>query len=306
MNASYLLAAALTLAAILAFLWRRTDSSLAKIYPYQNRGVLFSSAERSCFMAIEEALGKEYRILGKVELRELLAVRKDLTRVGRRHAAKRVDGTVLTFVICRRSDLSVEAAVELDDARDPRQGAGFLDFALAVAGIPLLHLPAKESYAPGEVRALLEKELVLNAPADAPEANAPPGEGLEIPGIFPFRTRQPQGMDAEGTPVCKKCGAEMVRLRAVKGPHAGQAFWACSGFPKCRFLMRPPVSDAQNDREPRLPRPLSPPGSTGRDAGQMGRFLVNPWDRPGGRVSPDAVRPEVTGKQPENARGMKK
>jgi restriction system protein len=34
---------------------------------------------------------------------------------------------------------------------------------------------------------------------------------------------------------CPKCGSEMVLRTARKGPKAGQQFWGCSRFPKCRI-----------------------------------------------------------------------
>ena len=33
---------------------------------------------------------------------------------------------------------------------------------------------------------------------------------------------------------CPLCGAEMVLRTAKKGPNAGEKFWGCSAFPKCR------------------------------------------------------------------------
>ena len=36
------------------------------------------------------------------------------------------------------------------------------------------------------------------------------------------------------TPSCPKCGARMIRRRARQGPKAGQAFWGCETFPRCR------------------------------------------------------------------------
>jgi len=33
---------------------------------------------------------------------------------------------------------------------------------------------------------------------------------------------------------CPKCGARMIRRTARKGPTAGQAFWGCETYPKCR------------------------------------------------------------------------
>ncbi len=39
---------------------------------------------------------------------------------------------------------------------------------------------------------------------------------------------------ADDVPNCPKCGSAMVNRLARKGPNAGQEFWGCSGFPKCR------------------------------------------------------------------------
>ncbi|MFO7606877.1 MAG: restriction endonuclease [Desulfurivibrionaceae bacterium] len=36
--------------------------------------------------------------------------------------------------------------------------------------------------------------------------------------------------------VCPACGADMVLRVARKGQHAGQKFWGCSDFPKCRKI----------------------------------------------------------------------
>jgi restriction system protein len=35
-------------------------------------------------------------------------------------------------------------------------------------------------------------------------------------------------------PTCPKCGSRMVRRIAQKGPTAGQQFWGCETFPRCR------------------------------------------------------------------------
>jgi restriction system protein len=34
--------------------------------------------------------------------------------------------------------------------------------------------------------------------------------------------------------ICPRCGAEMVLRTAQRGAQAGQQFWGCSGFPRCR------------------------------------------------------------------------
>jgi restriction system protein len=37
-----------------------------------------------------------------------------------------------------------------------------------------------------------------------------------------------------GVPPCPKCGKPMLRRSAKSGPHNGQAFWGCVGYPDCR------------------------------------------------------------------------
>lgn len=37
-----------------------------------------------------------------------------------------------------------------------------------------------------------------------------------------------------GSVYCPKCGSEMVKRVAKRGPNAGNEFWGCSRFPKCR------------------------------------------------------------------------
>jgi len=36
------------------------------------------------------------------------------------------------------------------------------------------------------------------------------------------------------TPACHQCGEVMVLRKARSGKNAGQQFWGCSAFPKCR------------------------------------------------------------------------
>lgn len=35
---------------------------------------------------------------------------------------------------------------------------------------------------------------------------------------------------------CPRCGSKLVLRTAKKGENAGQQFWGCSGFPKCRYI----------------------------------------------------------------------
>ena len=38
-------------------------------------------------------------------------------------------------------------------------------------------------------------------------------------------------------PICQKCGGKMVKRTARRGKNAGNLFWGCSNFPKCRSIV---------------------------------------------------------------------
>ena len=39
-------------------------------------------------------------------------------------------------------------------------------------------------------------------------------------------------------PVCPYCNIPLVRRTTRKGPHAGESFWGCSNYPKCKFTKK--------------------------------------------------------------------
>ena len=39
-------------------------------------------------------------------------------------------------------------------------------------------------------------------------------------------------------PICHQCGEVMVMRQARSGKNAGQQFWGCSAFPKCRGVKK--------------------------------------------------------------------
>lgn len=42
---------------------------------------------------------------------------------------------------------------------------------------------------------------------------------------------------SQETPVCPKCGNNMVKRKALKGTNAGNSFWGCTTYPKCRGIL---------------------------------------------------------------------
>jgi len=63
----------------------------------------------------------------------------------------------------------------------------------------------------------------------------------------------------ETSPSCPKCGSAMVLRTAKRGDNAGQEFWGCERYPKCRgVIVKPPVEKVESPTEKVKPADTSP------------------------------------------------
>ncbi|MGV8941502.1 MAG: DUF2726 domain-containing protein [Lysobacter sp.] len=143
---------------ILAALKNKPGTGAGSIgFPYQPAKTLFTPAERSFLGVLDQAVGPEYRVFGKVRVADVATVRAGLGKSARQGALNRIAAKHLDFVVCRASDLSVVCAVELNDKSHSSQRAQARDDLLAkvcqAINLPLLTVPAKSAYSPHDVRA---------------------------------------------------------------------------------------------------------------------------------------------------------
>ena len=126
---------------------------------YSKRRTLFSPAERSFLGVLEQAVGEEYRVFGKIRVADVLEPRHGLSRSARQSALNRISAKHFDFVLCARGDLSIACAVELDDASHNKAGRrdrdAFLATACESAALPLLRISAERTYAIEEIRSRL-------------------------------------------------------------------------------------------------------------------------------------------------------
>lgn len=125
-------------------------------FPYQPAKPLFSPAERSFLGVLDQAVGPDHRVFGKVRVADVAAVKPGLGNSARQGALNRIAAKHFDFVICRSGDLAVICAVELNDKSHTSRKAQNRDELLAnvcrAIGLPLLAVPAKAAYSPQEVR----------------------------------------------------------------------------------------------------------------------------------------------------------
>ncbi len=119
-------------------------------FPYEPQEVIFSSAERSFFGVLVQAVGEDAVVLGKVRIADVMKPRKGLNRSDWQKAFNRISAKHFDYVVCTPDTLSVIAVVELDDrshAKKKRMERDqFVESACSAAGITLHRVKARAAY----------------------------------------------------------------------------------------------------------------------------------------------------------------
>lgn len=133
-------------------------------FPYRPAKFLFSAAERSFLGVLDQAIGPEYRVFGKVRVADLASVGPGLSNSARQGALNRIASKHFDFVVCRATDLSVVCAVELNDKSHTSQRAKARDDLIVkvcqAINLPLLVVQAQQAYSPQEVQARFTAAIV--------------------------------------------------------------------------------------------------------------------------------------------------
>jgi hypothetical protein len=184
--------------------------------PYRQRDDFLSPAEFSFYRVLCGVVGNRAVVCPKVNLNDIFYVARPNENQAYRN---KIDRKHVDFLVCDPTTMKPRFGVELDDSshgrRDRQDRDEFVDRVFEAAGLPLLHVSAQRSYSPNELCALVEPHLGA-APASQPSPPPVPGSG---------------------PPLCPKCGVQMVLRTASKGPQAGQKFFGCRHYPRCREVI---------------------------------------------------------------------
>ena len=193
--------------------------------PYSKQEVLFSPAERSFLGVLNQAIGNEAQIFGKVRVADVIKPKKGMSRSDWQKAFNKISGKHFDFILCDKDNLSIICAIELDDSTHQRKERikrdMFLVSACKSASFPLIQVQAKYSYKIGEVKELLSQFVDF----ETNEISEHEKETIE----------KEQAIVNEQSRLCPKCSSTLVRKVAKKGKNTGSEFLACSSFPKCRY-----------------------------------------------------------------------
>lgn len=191
-------------------------------YSYQRVDTLFTPAERSFLGVLDQTAGERMRVFGKVRVADVITPEKSKSKGDWQKAFNKISCKHFDFVLCDSKDLSVQCVIELNDnshsLKNRKERDVFLAEACSSAGLPLIQIPAKSAYSVKEINNLLAQHIALPAVANNKNSD------------------QLMSKTGSDTPVCPKCSSQLVKRVAKKGAHAGNEFWACSAYPKCRYV----------------------------------------------------------------------
>lgn len=189
-------------------------------YPYLVRDDFLSPAELSFYLVLKSTVADRALIFTKVSLGDLFYAKSGDHSKNRSYTNK-IDRKHVDFLLCDPKAVRPMFGIELDDKSHQRQDRQirdeFVENVFRAAKLPLVRIPVKHSYSVTELRLLLEPYL---------------GK-IEVPA-----QSQPMIKDSNSTPRCPKCGGEMILRIAKNGANEGGKFWGCSGFPKCRGILK--------------------------------------------------------------------
>ena len=209
---------AVALMSLVVAWWTARGKGRARaVIDYRATAIPFSDAEVRFLSVLDEAVGDEHRVFGKMRVADLLSVGLVEDRAAWQRAFNRISAKHVDFVVCRRDTLEIVAVVELDDrshtsvARQQRDA--FLERAFTSAGVLLKRVPVRSRYEVEAVRALVldDAAAAFGGVATVPSAN--------------------QGGAVHRR--CHACGSPMELRRASRGAEGVQEYFVCVNAPRC-------------------------------------------------------------------------
>jgi hypothetical protein len=183
--------------------------------PYLRRDDFLSAAELSFYRALATALGDRAHICPKVNLADIFFVAPSEKSQSYRN---KIDRKHVDFLICNPATLQPRCGVELDDSSHSRRARQdrdqFVEQVFSAAGLPLVRVPVQPAYRPAELLSLIEQHLS--------QSSAPPVAAIS---------------GASQLPLCPKCRVPMQKRIAKQGRNAGQTFFGCPNYPRCKEIV---------------------------------------------------------------------
>ncbi|AXR07562.1 DUF2726 domain-containing protein [Salinimonas sediminis] len=133
-------------------------------FPFRRKPSLFTPVEHTFLNLIEQSVGREFRVVCRVRLNDLVQVRNNTAKKQAGAALSRASSRQLDFVLCDKTDMTPVLAIDLVH-RGAKEGYKtqrdwFVSGALDAAGLPHARIKVKSGYTVEEIRECLETKLI--------------------------------------------------------------------------------------------------------------------------------------------------
>jgi type IV secretory pathway VirB3-like protein len=154
-------------------------------FPFTSKSQLFSPVEHQFLDMIEKAVGNEFRVMCRVKLTDVLALRKNTNKKVAKSAFLRAGGKQLDFVLVSKTDMTPVLALDLVHSLGREGHKTTRDFfvtgALDSAGIPHARIKAKHGYKIEDIKACIEAKIM---PLRRRQGKLPMQSVEEAPSLF--------------------------------------------------------------------------------------------------------------------------
>ena len=184
--------------------------------PYRLREPFLSSTELALFRLLTELMGNRYSVCPKVALNDVFYIVRPNENV---HFFNKFFRKHVDFLLCDRQTLFPAFGVEIVrpiSKGEARESDKFVESLFTDAGLPLVHIPSKESYDPFEVITLFQLALA------------------KISGTVSSRVKRP----TDSVPNCPVCGKMMVLRFERNGSGIGKTYYGCMDSPRCAGVVQ--------------------------------------------------------------------
>ena len=139
-----------------------SDGGMA--FPFRRKPQLFTQVEYSFLTLIEQAVGREFRVMCRVRLNDMVAVRQSTKKKTASQALSRASSRQLDFVLVEKDTMSPVLAIDLVHNQGKEgyktQKDWFVTGALDAAGVPHVRIKVKSGYSIEDIRECIENKLV--------------------------------------------------------------------------------------------------------------------------------------------------
>ena len=139
-----------------------SDGGMA--FPFRRKPQLFTQVEYTFLTLIEQAVGREFRVMCRVRLNDMVAVRQSTKKKTASQALSRASSRQLDFVLVEKDTMSPVLAIDLVHNQGKEgyktQKDWFVTGALDAAGVPHVRIKVKSGYSIEDIRECLENKLV--------------------------------------------------------------------------------------------------------------------------------------------------